>query len=116
MNDVLFLLIGLEMIIITFAKENLILGGLVIFAVLFGRLVSVGLPITIMRLWQPFERGTIRMMTWGGLRGGLSIAMALSLPEGPEKSVILTLTYVVVLFSIMVQGTSFKRVSKLVLK
>ncbi len=116
LNDVLFLLIGLEMIIITFVKENLVLGLLSIFTVLIARFLSVAFPISIMRLTQNFERGTIRLMTWGGLRGGLSIAMALSLPETPEKSTILTLTYVVVLFSIMVQGTTFKRVSTLVLK
>lgn len=116
LNDVLFLLVGLEMIIITFSGQTLLLGVLVIFAVLLGRLISVGVPISAMRMVRPYEKGTVRMMVWGGLRGGLSIAMALSLPESPEKSVILTLTYVVVLFSIMVQGMTFKKMSSFVLK
>lgn len=109
MNDVLFLLIGLEMIIISFSKQTILVGLGAIVAVLAGRFISVGLPIAMIRLRKQVDRGTIRMMTWGGLRGGLSIALALSLPEGEAKSIILTLTYMVVLFSIMVQGTTFKK-------
>ena len=75
---------------------------------LIGRVISVGAVVSFMRLRQPFEEGTIRLLTWGGLRGGLSIAMALSLPPGPEKGVILPVTYIVVMFSILVQGLTFK--------
>ena len=75
---------------------------------LMGRVISVGAVVRLLRLHQPFEAGTIWLLTWGGLRGGLSIAMALSLPPGPEKGVILPVTYLVVLFSILVQGLTFK--------
>jgi len=116
LNDVLFLLIGLEMIIISFTQEGLILGTIAIAAVLAGRLISVGFPILLMSFSRSFEKGTILLMTWGGLRGALSIAMALSLPNGPEKSIILTLTYIVVLFSILAQGMTFKKVLQSVLR
>lgn len=109
MNAVLFILIGLEVIVITITRQHMMLGVFAIVAVLLGRLVSVSLPIGLMSLQQKFERGTIPILVWGGLRGGLSIAMALSLPEGPEKSIILPVTYIVVLFSVLVQGLSFRR-------
>jgi CPA1 family monovalent cation:H+ antiporter len=69
-----------------------------------GRFVGVGLPISIMRMMWSFERGTIRMLTWGGLRGGISVALALSLPEVAVKELFVTATYSVVVFSIIVQG------------
>jgi CPA1 family monovalent cation:H+ antiporter len=78
-------------------------------------LISVGGPIAFMRLQMKFEKGTIRLLTWGGLRGGLSIAMALALPPTADKPMILALTYAVVLFSVLVQGLSFKRVIKAIL-
>lgn len=114
LNAVLFLLVGLEIMIVEVSGGTVILAILAIAAVLVSRLVSVGLPISLVRLRQPLERGTIRLLTWGGLRGGLSIAMALSLPSGPEKELILTLTYGVVLFSILVQGLTFRHVIGLV--
>ena len=116
LNAVLFLLIGLEIMIITLSGNTIWLGLLATLAVLVGRFISVGVPVTLMRFKNKFEPGTIRLMTWGGLRGGLSIAMALSLPSGDEKSVILTLTYIVVLFSIIVQGLTFRPVIKSILK
>lgn len=116
LNAVLFLLIGLEILVVTLSGQSVALGLLAIVAVLLARLVSVGVPITVMRLTQNFERGTIRLLTWGGLRGGLSIAMALSLPAGEEKTIILTLTYIVVLFSIFVQGLSFQSGIKMIMK
>lgn len=109
-NAVLFLLVGLEIIVITVTGDVMWLGGIAIAAVLIGRLVSVGIPISVMRLWRPFNKGTIRALTWGGLRGGISIALALSLPLGPEKDIILPITYMVVLFSILVQGLTFRKV------
>ncbi len=110
LNNILFMLIGLEMIIILFTGQTVMLGILVIGAVLSGRFISVAVPVTLIRFNQEFERGSIRLLTWGGLRGGLSIAMALSIPESEEKATILTLTYIVVLFSILVQGLTFKSV------
>lgn len=115
LNAVLFMLIGLEMIIIPITQGDLFLGVLAIITVLLGRWASVGLPISLLSFRRKFERGTVRLMTWGGLRGGISIAMALSLPESPEKAIILPITYIVVLFSILVQGLTFKRVIRLVL-
>jgi CPA1 family monovalent cation:H+ antiporter len=108
LNAVLFILIGLEIVVISIAAPHIILGILAIIAVLIGRLLSVGLPIGLLRLRRSYERGTIALLTWGGLRGGLSIAMALSLPPGPQKDIILPVTYIVVLFSIIVQGLTFK--------
>ncbi|MEK7801818.1 MAG: sodium:proton antiporter [Pseudomonadota bacterium] len=115
-NAVLFLLVGLVIIVITVTGNVMWLGGIAIAAVLVGRLVSVGLPISLMRIWRPFNKGTIRALTWGGLRGGVSIALALSLPLGPEKDIILPITYMVVLFSILVQGLTFRKVLTIVYK
>lgn len=108
LNAVLFLLIGLEIIVLSISYQHVELGLLTVVAVLMGRFVSVALPITALRAIRPFEKGTIGMLTWGGLRGGLSIAMALSIPAGAPKEIILPVTYVVVLFSIFGQGLTFK--------
>jgi CPA1 family monovalent cation:H+ antiporter len=80
-------------------------GLLAVPVVLLARLASVGLTVWLLRRWQPVAPYTARVLTWGGLRGALSVAMALSLPRAmPEREVILTMTYVVVAFSILVQG------------
>ncbi|CAG9167954.1 sodium:proton antiporter [Cupriavidus respiraculi] len=113
-NAILFLLIGLELMVITVTMPAVALGGLAILAVLLGRFISVGVPITVLRRFQDSELGTVRLMTWGGLRGGISIALALSLPAGPAKEIILPITYIVVLFSVLVQGLTFRRVIQLV--
>lgn len=116
LNAILFILIGLEIVVISISAPHVILGILAILAVLAGRLLSVGIPITLMGLRKQYERGTIALLTWGGLRGGLSIAMALSLPAGPQKDIILPVTYIVVLFSILVQGLTFKSALPFLLK
>lgn len=110
LNAILFMLIGLEIIVIAVTPQHIGLGLAAIAAVLAGRLISVAIPVAVMKLKVPFEKGTVSLMTWGGLRGGLSIAMALSLPTGPEKALIVPMTYIVVLFSILVQGTTFRPV------
>lgn len=115
-NAILFLLVGLELMIISISSSTVMLGLLAIVAVLAGRLLSVGLPISLMRLQKPFDKGTIGLMTWGGLRGGISIALALSLPHGPEKDIILPIAYIVVLFSILVQGLTFKSLVRTLIK
>ena len=104
LNSVLFIMIGLEILIVSLSSRHIMLGVLAIFAVLLGRLFSVAIPGALLG----FNGKMVGLLTWGGLRGGLSIAMALSLPAGAEKSIILSITYIVVLFSILVQGLTFK--------
>jgi CPA1 family monovalent cation:H+ antiporter len=110
LNAVLFMLIGLQMMVISISFNDVGVGFYAILAVLMGRWLSVAFLINLLSVWQPFERGTITLLTWGALRGGISIALALSLPQGPAKELILAMTYIVVVFSIMVQGTTFGRV------
>ena len=110
LNAVLFVLLGLEVLILSFTGRLLAAGLISVVVVLFARFVAVGLPILVLRRWRSFEPFTVRILTWGGLRGGLSVAMALSIPAAvadtvvPEREVILVITYVVVSFSILVQG------------
>ena len=109
LNAVLFLLIGLEVLVLT-TKANYLIAGLVMIPiVLLARFISVGLPITFMRRIRDFSPNAIKIMTWGGLRGGISVALALSIPSGPEREALLTVTYIIVVFSILVQGLTIKR-------
>lgn len=110
LNAVLFLLIGLEVIAVAFEPDYLLYGLAVIPLVLAARAIAVGIPITALRLRRAFTPGVIPIMTWGGLRGAISVALVLSLPEHPEKPLLLTVTYVVVIFSIVVQGLTTGRV------
>jgi monovalent cation:H+ antiporter, CPA1 family len=110
LNALLFVLIGLEVLVLAFTRDLLLAGALAIPAMLFARLVSVSAPVLAMRRWQKFQSGTITIMTWGGLRGGISVALALSLPAGSERELVLTTTYVLVVFSILVQGLTIKQV------
>ena len=113
LNAILFLLIGLEIILIKGSWFEIITGISAIVITLLARTLSVGIPLSIMRCWRTYEPYATRIMIWGGLRGGLAIALALAVPAGPERNVILPMTYAVVLFSIFVQGLS---VNKLVVK
>jgi CPA1 family monovalent cation:H+ antiporter len=109
LNSVLFLLIGLEISIMEFDPAHWSAMLIAIPVVLFARLVSVALPVNALRLiGHEFNKGSVRIMTWGGVRGGISIALALSIPENEYKSLILSITYVVVCFSIIVQGLTIK--------
>jgi len=110
LNAVLFLLIGAEVLLVAISGKAALAGVLAIGVVLLARLISVSVPISLLRQRQEFSRGVVRILTWAGLRGGISVALALSLPEIPEKGLILTCTYIVVLFSILVQGMTIKRV------
>ena len=112
LNAVLFLLIGMEILILTFTKQYLLLSLLVIPFVLMARFISIGIPMALLRPFRTFTPGAVRVMTWGGLRGGISVALALSIPPCPERHVILALTYSVVLFSILVQGLTIEKLVK----
>ena len=110
LNSVLFALMGLESLLLIFTPQTLLAGILAIPLVLLARLLSVAIPGTLLRPWGVLPSDSIRIMTWGGLRGGVSIALALSLPLGRERGVLLAITYVVVVFSILVQGLTLERV------
>ncbi|MEM9305035.1 MAG: sodium:proton antiporter, partial [Pseudomonadota bacterium] len=112
LNAILFMLIGLELIVITFELSYVIAGLIAIPMVLAIRFLCVAVPVTIMRARQEFTPGVIKILTWGGLRGGISIALVLSLPTGPERDQLLTVTFLVVVFSILVQGLTVGRLIK----
>jgi len=109
LNAVLFLLIGIELLILSLKGEYLLAGAIAIPVVLLVRWFSVGLPVQLMKRKKTFTPHAIKIMTWGGLRGGISVALALSLPKDEVvRDPILTVTYCVVIFSILVQGTTIK--------
>ena len=103
-NAVLFVLIGLEMLILDINRTTLLVGLVAIVVVLLARWASVGLPLVLLRRFYPFDRQILRVLTWGGLRGGISVALALSLPDSMPRDLIVGVTYVVVIFSIIGQG------------
>jgi CPA1 family monovalent cation:H+ antiporter len=112
LNAVLFLLIGLEVIRLELSSELFIAAAITIPLVLLARFVSVVVPIAALRSYRERAPGAVVLLTWGGLRGGISVALALSLPPSPARSVILVITYCVVVFSILIQGTTLGRVAR----
>jgi CPA1 family monovalent cation:H+ antiporter len=110
LNSVLFLLIGLEVLVLRFDPSFAGLAAASIPLVLLARFLAVAGPVLLLQGRQEFVRGTIPVLTWGGLRGGISIALALSLPEVAEKPPLLAATYAVVVFTIVVQGLSLRAV------
>jgi CPA1 family monovalent cation:H+ antiporter len=113
LNALLFLLIGLAMMVVQFHRELMLLILFAIPLVLLARFVSVALPYLLFRCFRHYHSHSVRLLTWGGLRGALSLAMAISVPAGigvgahglyDLRNVIVTMTYSVVLFSIIVQG------------
>jgi CPA1 family monovalent cation:H+ antiporter len=112
LNAILFLLIGLEMLIIKINIMVLIIGGLSILTVLLARWVSVFFPVLLLRFKIKFEKHAVAILTWGGLRGGLSVALALSLSPAMHRDEFALITYMIVVFSILVQGLTIGRVVK----
>ncbi len=112
LNSVLFLLIGLEVLVVSFSIDYIVAATLAIPIVLLGRSLGVGIPMSVLSVRMTFTQGAIPVLIWGGLRGGIAVALALSLPENEFKPLILTATYAVVIFSIMVQGMSMKALVK----
>jgi len=104
LNAVLFVLIGLEVLILDFSTNTVVAGFILIPIILLARLASVSLPVVMMSHFRSFTPGVIKVLTWGGLRGGISVALALSLPPGEARDALLPITYIVVVFSILVQG------------
>ncbi len=115
LNAMLFVLIGIEVVIVEFTGASGVVGLLAIPLVLLARAISVGGPIVALKRWRVAPTGALPILTWSGLRGGISVALALSLPLGPYRSTLVTMTYVVVCFSILVQGLSVQWVVQRVL-
>jgi CPA1 family monovalent cation:H+ antiporter len=112
LNAILFLLIGLEMLVIPMRTPILYTGLVLIPALLLARWLSVGISVLTIRRWVFFEKHTLTILTWGGLRGGISVAMALFLPAHYFRDQLVAVTYVVVIFSILVQGLSIGPLAK----
>lgn len=110
LNSVLFVLIGLEVILIHFSPGLALAAALTIAVTLLARLLSVAVPVMLMQGLFRLGPGAWKILTWGGLRGGISVALALSLPLGAERDILLGITYCTVIFSILVQGLSIGRV------
>lgn len=114
LNAILFVLIGLQMVLMPFITNYILIGMLAIVLLLLCRYVSLRIPILFLKDKKLFNGKTALIMTWGGLRGGLSVALTLSLPESPYKEIIVSITYIIVIFSILVQGlTTGKLVKRL---
>ncbi len=104
LNTVLFVLIGLEIIVLALTGKALLAGAILIPLALLARGISVAIPIVLLRRFTTTAPGAVAVLTWGGLRGGVSIALALSLPAGELRDLLVNATYVIVVFSIIVQG------------
>ncbi len=112
LNALLFVLMGFEVIKLSLHAPLLLLGTVTVAIVLVGRAVSVGMFVLALRRTGRFEPGSWAILTWGGLRGGISIALAFSLGRSPERDAIVALTYVVVAFSVLVQGLTVGRLAR----
>lgn len=109
MNSILFVLLGLEILVISFKMTYLLAGLIAIPVVLITRFVGVAGIINLLKLKRTFPKRVIPILTWGGLRGGISIALALSIPDNSHRDLILSMTFIVVIFSVIVQGLTVKR-------
>ena len=109
LNALLFILIGMEVLVLEINFHHFVAGLVIIPLVLLVRLVSVGIPFGLLGQQLPFRKNAVKILTWGGLRGGIAVALALSIPQGPYRGVIVFITYMVVVFSIVVQGLTIKK-------
>ncbi len=118
LNAILFLFIGFELLVLPDLQDQLLLGVIVIFIGLLARTLSIFIPAQTILRKNTYSRGSLITMVWGGIRGGVSIALVMSIPNsaGEIKDVLLEITYIVVLFSIVVQGLTVGKVAKKVLK
>ena len=116
LNAILFLVIGFHLIMIKDLNDYWVPGVCAIVLVLFSRFISIWLPTKIIRFKEKFSKGTIKILVWGGLRGGVSIALALSMHDNPYKNTLLAITYFVVVFSIIVQGLTIGKVATRILQ
>ncbi len=112
LNATLFVLIGMEVLLVAFSVNVLVAGAMAVAVTLAARLLTVGLPVGLLQRTFNLPRGAGKVLTWGGLRGGISVALALSLPAGPARDTVIALTYCVVAFSILVQGLSIRWVTR----
>ena len=112
LNAILFVLIGLEVVMIAYSANLFIAGALTIVIALLARFIVVGMTTKTFHRQLDLPAGAWKVLTWGGLRGGISVALVLQLPTGSERDILLALTYAVVIFSILVQGLSVGKVAK----
>ncbi len=112
LNAILFVLIGLEVVMIAYSGNLFIAAGLTIVIALLARFIVVGMTTKTFHRQLDLPTGAWKVLTWGGLRGGISVALVLQLPLGTERDILLALTYAVVIFSILVQGLSVGKVAK----
>jgi len=112
LNALLFVVLGFELLVLKIEPVYLLLGVLAIPVVVAARFISVGVPIKCLQLVRTFRPHTVKMMTWCGVRGGISVALALSLPPSPHRELLLLVTYLIVVFSIMVQGLTVGRLAR----
>lgn len=110
LNTVLFVLIGLQLVMVSFSLDYFIAGAFAIVILLIARMLSIVLPIAFLRRSLHIQYNSVGILTWGGLRGGISVALALSLPPSPYRELILTASFCVVVFSILVQGLTLNKV------
>jgi len=102
----------MEVVLVLFSANLLVAAGVAIGVTLLARLLTAGLPVAVLRRVFNLPPDAWKVLTWGGLRGGVSVALALSLPAGPERDTVVALTYCVVVFSILVQGLSIGHVTR----
>lgn len=111
LNVILFVLIGLEILILSFSKSYIYASLLIIPVILLCRFIVVYIPVSILKYLRDFSPNAVKIMTWGALRGGISVALALSIPAGEQREIIVSITYIVVVFSIVIQGLTISKLT-----